>query len=305
MEVLIEKEFNVLVYLENCSDENLDADKAVRELKIDKEEFIKIFNKLCHNGYLKKTEEKIYVTDEGYEYLEPFKVKRAILLAAGFGSRMQPVTLETPKPLVEVNGTRIIETLLGALLEKKIDDITIVTGYLSDKFDVIRKKYPNIKFLYNERYSMENNISSAMLVRENYGNSYVMDADLYLKNKNLIRKYEYHSNYLGIKVKETDDWCLKTEGERVTAMVHGGKDTHLMVGLSYWSLNDGKTFSGDIEKLYDTEKGKQMYWDDVALTVFNENYDLHVRECDFDDIIEIDSIYELANIDPSYNRYIN
>ena len=40
------------------------------------------------------------------------KVRRAIIMAAGVGNRMRPVTLETPKPLVKVNGIRIIDTVI-------------------------------------------------------------------------------------------------------------------------------------------------------------------------------------------------
>lgn len=46
-------------------------------------------------------------------------VKRAIIIAAGFGSRLVPITLERPKPLVVGNGIRIIDTLLDALLNKE------------------------------------------------------------------------------------------------------------------------------------------------------------------------------------------
>ena len=85
------------------------------------------------------------VTNKGLKVLEPYKVKRAIFLAAGFGSRMVPVTLNTPKPMVKVNGKRISETLLDAVVDVGIEEIIIVTGYLSEQFELLLKKYPNIK----------------------------------------------------------------------------------------------------------------------------------------------------------------
>ena len=57
-------------------------------------------------------------------------VKRAIIMAAGFGSRMQPVTLTTPKPLVKVNGMRMIDTVIQGLHHNGIQEIYIVAGYL-------------------------------------------------------------------------------------------------------------------------------------------------------------------------------
>ena len=80
-----------------------------------------------------------------------YEAKRAIVLAAGFGSRMVPVTLQTPKPLVKVKGTRIIDTLLDSLLEAGIDDITIVRGYKKEAFDELLEKYPFLQFRDNDQ----------------------------------------------------------------------------------------------------------------------------------------------------------
>lgn len=86
-------------------------------------------------------------------------------MAAGFGSRLVPVTLNTPKPLILVHGKKIIETLLDAVIEAGIQDITIVRGYLGEQFDVLLKKYPMIKFVSNPIYNESNNISSAYAIK--------------------------------------------------------------------------------------------------------------------------------------------
>ena len=91
------------------------------------------------------------ITKRGLKELEPYRVKRAIFLAAGFGSRLVPITLNTPKPLVLVNGKKIIETLLDAVVKAEIPEIIIVTGYLNEQFEILLKKYPNIKFIYNKK----------------------------------------------------------------------------------------------------------------------------------------------------------
>ena len=66
---------------------------------------------------------------------------RAILLAAGIGSRLRPLTLETPKPLIQVKGEPIIERQIKALNDVGITDILIVTGYLNKKFEYLKEKY--------------------------------------------------------------------------------------------------------------------------------------------------------------------
>ena len=117
------------------------------------------------------------ITDEGMNALEPYKVKRAVFIAAGFGSRLAPITLNTPKPLVRVKGVRIIDHLIDACLEAGIEEIYIVRGYLAEQFDQLLYKYPMIKFLENPVYNEANNISSGMIARELLSNSYVFEAD--------------------------------------------------------------------------------------------------------------------------------
>ena len=75
------------------------------------------------------------ITEKGLAALEPYKVKKAIFLAAGFGLRLAPITLNTPKPLVRVNGQRIIDGLIDACLEAGVEEIIIVRGYLGGLFD--------------------------------------------------------------------------------------------------------------------------------------------------------------------------
>ena len=242
------------------------------------------------------------ITEKGLESLEPYRVKRAIFLAAGFGSRMVPITLNTPKPMVLVNGKRIIETLLDAVVEAEIPEIIIVTGYLAEQFELLLKKYPNIKFVHNEKYNEANNISSAYLVRDKFANSYVLESDLVLYNKNLIRKYEYQSNFLGKYVDVTDDWCLETKNGIITKEKVGGYNCYQMLGISYYNEKDAKQINKDIQMVYNSPGGKEKYWEQVFLDICKKNYQIAIRECKKEDVVEIDTFNELKLIDKSYDK---
>ena len=259
------------------------------------------------NKTLLELSDNNYITDEykitksGIEALEPYKVKRAIILAAGFGSRLVPITLNTPKPLVLVNGKKIIETLLDAIVAAGIPEIIIVTGYLHECFDILLKKYSNIKLVYNSKYNEANNISSAYLVRDKFESAYVLDSDLYLTNQKLIRKYEYRSNYLGIRVDRTDDWCLETKNGIITDEKIGGMNCNQMAGIAYYNSTDGKRLNQDIYDVYNSPGGKEKFNEQVALIDKKENYKIYIRECNRGDIIEIDTFNELKAIDKSYD----
>ena len=242
-------------------------------------------------------------TPEQLELLEPYRAKRAILFAAGFGSRMRPITISTPKPLVRVHGTRIIDRLIDALLSVGVDEIYIVRGYLKDSFDQLLAKYPTLKFIDNPLFDTTNNISSALVAKDHFENAYAFESDLLIENTDLITKYQYASNYLAIPVERTDDWYFDASEDGVITHIAKGKGAPCwqMVGCSYWSAADGKRLSRDIPEVF--ARGgecEQIFWDDVALDRKPEDYAIHVRQCTADDITEIDSFAELQEIDPAY-----
>jgi CTP:phosphocholine cytidylyltransferase-like protein len=231
------------------------------------------------------------------------QVKRAIFIAAGIGSRMVQVTKNTPKPLIKVKGVRLIDTLLDAVTAAGIEEIIIVRGYLGGQFDVLKDKYRNIRFIENPMFKEANNISSLMCVRELLQNAYVLESDLFLSNPSLITKYQDTTNYLGVPTKHTDDWCFETNNGIITKINVGGDNCHHMYGISYWNEEDGKKMSAHIKQAFEMPGGKDLYWDEIALKYFINEYKIKVRECTFDDIIEIDTFDELKQLDPSYEGY--
>ena len=73
-----------------------------------------------------------------------------------------------------------------------------------------------------------------------------------------------------------------------------------MLGISYWNSEDGNLLRECLEKAYKMPGGKERYWDSVPLSVFNDKFNLEIRECSFDDFIELDTFNELKEIDKSY-----
>lgn len=241
------------------------------------------------------------ITNSGINALEPYRAKRAVFIAAGFGSRMVPITFNTPKPLVRVHGKRIIDTLLDACLEAGINEIYIVRGYLAEQFDQLLYKYPMIKFLENPIYNEANNISSALVARYMLSNAYVFEADLLISNPKIIKKYHYTSDFLAIKKERTDDWCFEEKDGIIVEEKVGGENCWQMVGISYWSDVDGNKLSQDIADVYATPGGKERYWEQVPLVYRKENYAVEINECFDEDIVEIDTFRELKMIDKTYD----
>lgn len=263
-----------------CNDDNIKAIKTLEEL-----------------GYIKSNR----ITMAGINALEPYRAKRAVFIAAGFGSRLAPITFNTPKPLVRVHGVRIIDHLIDACLKADIHDIYIVRGYLAEQFDQLLYKYPMLKFLENPVYNEANNISSSLVARYLLSNTYVFEADLLLSNPNIITKYHYSSDFLAIKKERTDDWCFETRNGIITDEKIGGLNCWQMVGISYWNEIDGHRLSQDISEVYNMPGGKERYWEQVPLVYKKENYVVEIRECFDKDVVEIDTFRELKSIDSTYD----
>lgn len=294
--MLNKKEFSVLNILAN-SDTHLPQRRIAQKAGISAGSVNHILDELRSAGLFDGSQ----VTEKGYEELEPYKVKRAVILAAGFGDRLMPITLNTPKPLIRVNGVRMIDTMLDALYAKGIHEIYIVRGYLKEQFDQLLYKYPDIHFIDNDDYRETNNISSVLRAKDLLSNAYVLEGDLILRNPDLIQKYEYESNYLGVPVERTDDWCFTVNSKNIiTGVVVGGMNCYHMYGISYWNEEDGRKLAGHIEEVYLAPGGKERFWDLVPLQYHKNDYTVHIRECSFADIAEIDTFRELTALDPAY-----
>lgn len=291
------KEFLVLSTLEAAEKHSLTQRELAEKTKMSVGTVNGVVSSASDEGWIANGT----LTEAGLAALEPYRVKRAVFIAAGFGSRLVPITLNTPKPLVRVHGKRIIDSLLDAVTSVGIEEIYIVRGYYGEQFDQLLYKYPTIKFIENPMYNEANNISSLMAARYLLSNAYVIESDLLLSNSSLIQKYQYRSNYLGIPMERSDDWCFEVKKDVIQKVMVGGEGgVWQMVGISYWTEEDGHKLVTDIESTISQPGGKERYWDEVPLTYCADHYDVYVRECTKEDIVEIDTFKELQALDSVY-----
>ena len=292
---LMKKQFSVLEQM--ISDDSLPQRRISEKTGMSLGTVNRTIKELSDLGFVSNGK----ITETGLNAMEPYRAKRAVFIAAGFGTRLVPITLNTPKPLVRVHGERIIDSLIDACLETGINEIYVVRGYLAEQFDQLLYKYPMIRFLENPLYNEANNISSALAARYLLSNAYVFEADLLLYNPKIIRKYHYRSDFLGIRTDRTDDWCFEVSDGIIREEKVGGTNCWQMVGISYWNHADGQKLSQDIPEVYSTPGGRERYWEQVPLVYRKNHYQVELQECTADDIVEIDTFRELKQLDKTYD----
>ena len=226
-------------------------------------------------------------------------------MAAGIGKRMQPVTLDTPKPLIKVNGVRMIDTVIRGLHKNGIYEIHVVIGYLKEQFYSLEEEYPGLKIIDNPYYDTCNNIASLYVAREYIQDAIILDGDQIIYNDDILSPEFERSGYNCVWCEdETDEWLLTVEADVVTHCSRtGGSHGWQLFSISRWSAEDGQKLKHHLEVEFEEKMNRQIYWDDVAMFCYPEEYQLGIHKMHYGDIIEIDNLSELVAIDNTYQIF--
>lgn len=232
------------------------------------------------------------------------KVRRAIIMAAGIGSRLRPITLHTPKPLVKVQGVRMIDTVLRGLLEQGITEIYIVVGYRKEQFAALKRDYPQIKLIENPYYAECNNISSLFAARDHLEDAMILDGDLIIRNPAVLSPVFERSGYNAIWTDgQTEEWLMQAENGMVRSCSRtGGSGGWQLFSISRWTQDDGRKLKRLLELEFLEKRNRQIYWDDVPMFCHFQEFQLQVYPMQPEDVIEIDSFAELAALDAAYTE---
>ncbi len=269
---------------------------------------------------------------EGMTLLEHYRVDGAVIIAAGFGSRFVPLTFETPKGLLEVFGERMIERQIRQLHEAGITDITIVVGYLKEKFEYLTDKF-GVKLLYNKEYSAKNTLATLYHARKAFQgrNMYLLSSDNWMR-ENMYHAYECGSWYSSVyQEQETSEWCLSFNKKgKIQRVEIGGRGSWVMYGPVFLEREWSQHFFPVLEAYYSLPGTEQFYWEHVYLELLNgeaarrledagitsiqgipvsrlsaeiPQLDLYVNRQASNQVYEFENLEELRLFDPRYQNH--
>lgn len=235
-----------------------------------------------------------------------YTVKRAIIMAAGEGKRLRPVTAATPKPLVRVHGVRLIDTIIHALHVNGIREIYIVVGYLKEQFASLEREYPGVRLIENPYFDSCNNISSLYAARDYIRDAIILDGDQLVYDPDVLSPPFERSGYNAVWTDGwTDEWLLTVRDGIVTGCSReGGRGGWQLYSISRWSEEDGRRLCRHLEEEFEGNGQRGIYWDDVALFSHPSEYRLGIRPMRRGAVVEIDGLAELARLDSAYAEYV-
>ena len=256
-----------------------------------------VVKKLKAEGLISESSE---ITSKGLEALAPYKVRNAVIMAAGLSSRFAPISYERPKGVLKVRGEVLIERQINQLREAGIDDITVVVGYKKEEFFYLEDAF-GVRIVVNDDFAVRNNNSTIKKVEGMLGNTFICSSDNYF-TINPFEEYVYGSYYASVyHVGYIDEYCLKTKGRNglIVGATFGGSDSWITLGHAYWDRAFADKFIEILDRIYNEPETAGKLWEDIYVEHVAE-LPMWIRKYPADAIWEFDSLDELRSFDPYF-----
>lgn len=249
---------------------------------------------LMEDGYLT---DQAQLTPKAREELKARSPRNAIILAAGFGMRMVPINLSTPKALLEVNGERLIDRIITQLHDVGVRDITVVVGFMKEHFEYLIDEY-GVELMVNSDYASSNNLHSLSLVADCIHNTYIIPCDIWC-DSNPFNRTELYSWYMVSDL--IDEESTVRVNRKMELVTIPEKDAgNAMIGISYLLDPEAEVVREKLKK-YDTDgKHTEAFWEETLYK--KDRMILQARVVRSSDVMEINTYEQLRDLDSDSNH---
>jgi len=240
---------------------------------------------------------------------------KAIILAAGVGSRIRPLTDHCPKSLLKIGGTTILERMLSHIQDCGINEVIFVLGYLQEQIkDTVRTKFPDlvVHFVSNDRYAETNTGFSLMLCKDFIGESAFIkfDADVVFDKKILLNliESEYETCLCVDKNINLDAEEIKVIIEDRNRVLKASKTVNPKdamgesIGIEKISSGTAKLLFLELESMMADEANHQEYYEGAYERLIEKNVPFHALDISGLKWTEIDTKEDFATAELIFNQ---
>lgn len=221
-------------------------------------------------------------------------------MAAGISSRFAPLSFEKPKGLLTVRGEVLIERQIRQLQEAGIFDITVIVGYMKEKFFYLEEKF-GVRIVINEDYYRYNNTSSLIRVIDKIDETFICSSDNYF-TENVFLETPFEAYYSAeYSEGETNEYCLETsEDDTIIGVKIGGNDSWYMIGHVYFNHEFSTRFSKILKLEYEQSiECREQLWENLYMRYLDDLH-LKIKRYPKNMIKEFDSLEDLRLFDAKY-----
>ena len=215
------------------------------------------------NSSIKKLIEDEWLNDDfsltakSISYIKGNKPENAVILAAGAGLRMIPAQ-KIPKGLITIDDEVLIERLIRQLHEINITDITIVVGYMAERYEYLTEKY-NVKCIFNNNFTTQDNMYSLYLAKEKLANTYIVPCDIFF-SKNPFKADEFFPWYGVSEFTDDDSFIRVNRKMELVKTEYGGNS---MIGIAYMNQKASRRLVSTMKILMKKHTREKMIWEDA------------------------------------------
>lgn len=250
--------------------------------------------KLIKDGYI---DDEMHPTAKAVGKVKDKAPKNAIILAAGFGMRMTPINMETPKGLLEVHGEPLIERIIKQLHEVCIKEIYIVVGFMKEQYEYLMDEY-NVKLVVNKDYAVKNNLYSMRLVLNKLSNTYIIPCDIWC-DRNPFRRYELYSWYMVSDLVDSES-SVRVNRKMELVSVPDSIGGNAMTGVSYLVREEAEFVKKRISELCKDSRYDGSFWEEALYQ--KGRMIVSAKVVHSTDVVEINTYEQLRQLDSNSNQ---
>ena len=249
---------------------------------------------LVEQGYL---DDRTRLTAKAREAFSTRAPRNAIILAAGYGMRMVPINMSTPKALLEVHGERLIERTIAQLHAAGVTDITVVVGFMKESFEYLIDAC-GVELVVNGDYAGRNNLHSLALVADRIQNTYIIPSDIWCA-ENPYRSCELYSWYM-VSDQADEESSVRVNRKMELARVSGHETGNAMIGISYLAGQEGQAVRARLKAMDADARYDGAFWEETLYA--KDRMTVQARVIPAGEAVEINTYEQLRDLDADSNH---